>query len=83
MQGGGQPRLHHALRALNEGRYQDVEQLLAGQTDPRAMSQSIQEQLRQATGLPVSDIRSMTEVVSLSVSRQRFCLRRRPSPPAG
>jgi putative ABC transport system permease protein len=42
------------------------------QTDPRAMSQSIQEQLRQATGLPVSDIRSMTEVVSLSVSRQRF-----------
>ena len=27
-----------ALRALNEGRYQDVEQLLAGQTDARAVA---------------------------------------------
>jgi putative ABC transport system permease protein len=42
------------------------------QTEPRAMSNAIQEQLRQATGLPVSEVRSMTEVVSLSVSRQRF-----------
>ena len=41
-------------------------------TEPRAMSNAIQEELRQATGLPVSDIRSMEEVVSLSVSRQRF-----------
>jgi predicted permease len=40
--------------------------------DPRSMSNAIQEQLRQATGLPVTDVRSMTEVVSLSVSRQRF-----------
>jgi putative ABC transport system permease protein len=36
------------------------------------MSGAIQEELRQATGLPVSDVRSMTEVVSLSTSRQRF-----------
>jgi predicted permease len=42
------------------------------QTDPRTMSNAIQEQLRQATGLPVSEVRSMAEVVSLSVSRQRF-----------
>jgi predicted permease len=41
-------------------------------TDPRTMSASIQEELRQATGLPVSDVRSMAEVVSLSTSRQRF-----------
>jgi putative ABC transport system permease protein len=41
-------------------------------TEPRAMSNAIQEQLRQATGLPVSDVRSMSEVVSLSVSRQKF-----------
>src|SRR5688572_22022544 len=27
-----------ALRALNEGRYQDVEQLLAGQTDARSLA---------------------------------------------
>jgi predicted lysophospholipase L1 biosynthesis ABC-type transport system permease subunit len=42
----------------------------------RAMSggltASIQEQLRQATGLPVSDIRSMEDVVSISTSRERF-----------
>jgi putative ABC transport system permease protein len=42
------------------------------QTDPRTMSSAIQEQLRQATGLPVAEVRSMTEVVSLSTSRQRF-----------
>jgi putative ABC transport system permease protein len=42
------------------------------QTEPLAMSSAIQEQLRQATGLPVSDVRSMSEVVSLSTSRQRF-----------
>ena len=36
------------------------------------MSAAIQEQLRQATGLPVSDVRTMDEVVSLSTSRQQF-----------
>lgn len=41
-------------------------------SDPRAMSGAIQEELRQATGLPVSEVRSMEEVVSLSTSRQRF-----------
>ena len=41
-------------------------------TEPLAMSNAIQEQLRQATGLPVADVRSMAEVVSLSVSRERF-----------
>jgi predicted permease len=46
--------------------------LVRTQTDPLAMSAAIQEQLRQATGLPVSQVRSMAEVVSLSTSRQRF-----------
>jgi hypothetical protein len=32
----------------------------------------VQEQLRQASGLPVSNIRSMDEVMSRSTSRQRF-----------
>src|SRR5438874_7556935 len=40
--------------------------------EPKSLSAGIQEQLRQTTGLPVSDIRSMDEVVSLSTSRQRF-----------
>jgi ABC-type antimicrobial peptide transport system permease subunit len=39
---------------------------------PTSVSQQVQEQLRQVTGLPVSDIRTMEEVVSLSTSRQRF-----------
>jgi predicted permease len=42
------------------------------QTSPQAMSNAIQEQLRQATGLPVSNVRPMSEVVSRSVSRQQF-----------
>jgi predicted permease len=39
---------------------------------PLDMSASIQEQLRQATGLPVSEVRTMADVVSLSTSRERF-----------
>jgi predicted permease len=39
---------------------------------PMAMSASIQEELRKATGLPVSDVRPMAEVVSRSTSRERF-----------
>jgi predicted permease len=40
--------------------------------EPYSVSSQVQEQLRQATSLPVSDIQSMAEVVSLSTSRQRF-----------
>jgi predicted permease len=39
---------------------------------PSSVSGPIQEQLRQVTGLPVSEIRSMGEVISRSISRQRF-----------
>lgn len=39
---------------------------------PQSLSHAIQEQIRQATGLPVSDVRSMEEVVSLSTSRGQF-----------
>ena len=40
--------------------------------NPASLVPAIQEQLRQATGLPVADVRSMDEVVSLSTARQRF-----------
>jgi putative ABC transport system permease protein len=40
--------------------------------NPKALSGPIQEQLRQASGLPVSNIRTMEEVISRSTSRQRF-----------
>ncbi len=39
---------------------------------PYSLSNPIQEQIRQATGLPVSEIRTMGEVVSRSTSRERF-----------
>jgi predicted permease len=40
--------------------------------EPYALSGQIQEALRQATGLPVSNIRTMTDIVSRSTSRQQF-----------
>lgn len=39
---------------------------------PAALASPIQKQLRQATGLPATDVHSMDEVVSLSAARQRF-----------
>jgi len=36
------------------------------------MSTAIQEELRQATGLPVANVRSMADIVVRSTSRQRF-----------
>jgi putative ABC transport system permease protein len=39
---------------------------------PYSLTTPVQEALRQATGLPVSEIRTMDQVVSRSVSRQRF-----------
>jgi putative ABC transport system permease protein len=40
--------------------------------EPHAMSDAIQEQIRQAIGLPVSDVRTMDEIVALSTSREQF-----------
>jgi putative ABC transport system permease protein len=40
--------------------------------EPHALAAAIQEQLRQATGLPVSDVKTMDEIVTLSTSRERF-----------
>jgi putative ABC transport system permease protein len=42
------------------------------QGEPGLLSNQIQEAIRQATGLPVTDVRAMSEVVSRSTSRQRF-----------
>ena len=37
-----------------------------------SLSAAAQEQLRQATGLPVADVRSMDQIVSRSTSREQF-----------
>jgi predicted permease len=42
------------------------------QASPLTLSAAAQQQLREATGLPVSDIRSMDQVVSRSTSREQF-----------
>ena len=40
--------------------------------EPMKLSAAVEEKLRQVSGLPVSDIRAMDEVVSRSTSRERF-----------
>jgi predicted permease len=40
--------------------------------DPQSLSQAIQDTIRQATGLPVSNVHSMREIASISISRDRF-----------
>jgi putative ABC transport system permease protein len=60
-----------ALNALNV-RLTPIAWVIRTRAEPYAMSAAIQEQLRQVTGLPVSDIRSMDVVISRSTSRQRF-----------
>jgi ABC-type antimicrobial peptide transport system permease subunit len=39
---------------------------------PLSLSAAAQEELRKATGLPVADIRSMSQIVSRSTSREQF-----------
>jgi len=60
-----------ALNALNV-RITPVAWVVRTTTGPYALSNTIQSTLRETTGLPVSDVRSMEEVVSRSISRQRF-----------
>ena len=46
--------------------------VIRGNVAPSSLSRAIQEQLRQVTGLPLSEIQTMDNVVSSSISRQRF-----------
>ena len=66
-----QAQVPDAANALNV-RLTPVAWVVRTQTDPSTMSQAIQEQLRQATGLPVANVRSMDEVVSRATSREQF-----------
>jgi len=66
-----QGQVPDAVNALNL-RISTMKWVVRTRGEPYALSGAIQEQLRQATGLPVSEIRSMEEVVSRSTSRQRF-----------
>ena len=66
-----QAQLPDAVNALNV-RITPVAWVVRTRVEPYSLGQPIQEQLRQATGLQASDVRSMTDVVARSISRQRF-----------
>ncbi len=66
-----QAQVPDALNALNV-RITPIAWVVRTRVDPYSVSTAVQEQLRQVSGLPVSSIRSMDDIVSRSISRQRF-----------
>src|SRR5207248_7177352 len=66
-----QAQVPDALNALN-ARLTPMKWIVRTRGNPLSLSAAIQEQIRQVTGLPVSDVRTMDEVIARSTSRQRF-----------
>jgi predicted permease len=66
-----QAQVPDAANALNVG-LTPLSWIVRTQVPPQSLSNQIQESLRQSTGLPVSDVESMSEIALKSVSRQRF-----------
>jgi predicted permease len=66
-----QAQVPDLANALNVG-LTPISWIVRTQAPPQSLSGAIQDQLRQSTGLPVSDVTSMDDIVSVSVSRQRF-----------
>jgi predicted permease len=66
-----QAQVPDAANALNVS-LTPISWIVRTQVPPRSLSNTIQNELRQATGLPVSNVQSMDEIASISVSRQRF-----------
>jgi putative ABC transport system permease protein len=66
-----QAQVPDAANALNVS-LTPISWVVRTQVPPQSLSSTIQDQLRQATGLPVSDVKSMDDIVSVSVSRWKF-----------
>jgi predicted permease len=66
-----QAQVPDLANALNV-RLSPMKWVIRTKSAPMSLSAAVQEQLRQATGLPVSDIRTMGDVVSRSTSRESF-----------
>jgi predicted permease len=66
-----QAQIPDAAAELN-ARLTPIAWVVRTRAEPHAMSAAVQEQLRQVSGLPVTDVRSMDDVISRSTSRQRF-----------
>jgi len=65
-----QAQVPDGLNALNVG-ITPMAWVVRTEVDPSTISATIQEELRVATGLPVTDVESMDEIVSISTSRRR------------
>jgi putative ABC transport system permease protein len=66
-----QAQVPDAANALNVS-LTPISWIVRTQVPPQSLSTAIQDQLRQTTGLPVSDVRPMSEIASAAVSRQKF-----------
>ena len=66
-----QAQVPDAANALNLG-LTPMAFVIRTRVAPASIANAVQEQLRLATALPVSDVQPMTGVVSTSISRQRF-----------
>jgi predicted permease len=66
-----QAQVPDAANALNL-RIGPMSWVVRTETASQTLSSQIQEQIRQASGLPVTNVRWMEEIVSRSTSRQRF-----------
>jgi putative ABC transport system permease protein len=66
-----QAQVPDEINALNL-RLTPMAWVVRSRVPPYSLNSAIQEQLRQVSGLPVSAVRTMNEVVSISTSRQRF-----------
>jgi predicted permease len=66
-----QAQVPDAANALNVS-LTPMSWIVRTQVPPQGLSHTIQERIRQVSGLPVSDVRTMDEIASVSVSRQRF-----------
>jgi predicted permease len=66
-----QAQITDAINALNVG-ITPVAWVVRTSVRPSTISADIQDELRRVTGLPVTQVQSMDEVVMISTSRQRF-----------
>ena len=66
-----QAQIPDNVNALNT-RISPMSWAIRTRVPPMSLAPEVQAQLRQATGLPVADVRSMSQIVSRSTSRERF-----------
>lgn len=66
-----QAQVPDLVTALNS-RISPISWVVRTHGEPYRLSAQIQEAIRQASGLPVTNVRSMEDIVSRSISRQRF-----------